>query len=249
MRPKMLNCRYMLLVLSVLAASGQPAFEVASIKPTQHGRNAEGLGISDDPQVPSPGRFTVINNSLAELIRWAYRVKEYQVSGPPWLNDDSASFDIEARMLPGTPKAQLRLMLQSLLQERFKLALHRETRTLPVYELVIGKGGPKLAPVKANAKPGISYEGKLWSTLKSESTTATDFASFLGDRLEHPVIDKTGIETRFAVHLEYRVFDGDTTRPSIFGAIQENMGLTLKTAKGPVEVLVIDHIERAPSEN
>jgi hypothetical protein len=94
-------------------------------KATQHGRNAEGVSMSGDSEVPSPGRFRVINNSFAELIRWAYRIKEYQVSGPKWLNDDSECFDIEAKMPPGTPQAQLRLMLQTLLQEQFKTSIMR----------------------------------------------------------------------------------------------------------------------------
>lgn len=242
-----------LLLTAVMTSSGQSgppvAFEVASVKPTQHGRNAEGTSFSSDPETPSPGTFRVINNSLEELIRWAYRVKEYQVSGPKWLNDDSECFDIQARMPPGAPKAQLPLMLRTLLEERFKLALHRETRTLPVYELMIAKGGPRLDRAKPDAKTGISYEGKFWSQMRSQSTTATEFASFLSDRLRRTVIDKTGIQTRFALNLEYRNNDDDTTRPSIFGAIQEKMGLSLKAAKGPVEILVIDHVEKMPSAN
>jgi uncharacterized protein (TIGR03435 family) len=140
-------------------------------------------------------------------------------------------------------------MLQALLEERFKLALHRETRMLPVYELLIAKGGPKLDPVKPDAKTGVSYEGSFWSKMSSQNTTAAEFASFLSDRLEHPVIDKTGIQTRFAFNLEYRNRDDDTTRPSIFDVIREKIGLSLKTAKGPVDILVIDRIEKAPTEN
>lgn len=230
-------------------ATAPPAFDVASVKPTQHGRNAEGLSISSDPETPSPGTFRAINNSLEELIRWAFRVKAYQVSGPKWLNEDSECFDIEAKMPPGTPKAQLRLMLQTLLQQRFQMASHRETRVFPVYELVVAKGGPKLDPAKADAKTGISYEGKFWSEMKSQNTTAAEFAIFLGDRLAHPVIDKTGIQTRFVLNLQYRNQDEDTTRPSIFDVIQQELGLRLQTAKGPVEILVIDHIEKAPSAN
>ena len=135
------------------SAFAQPAaFDVASVKPTQHGRNAEGLSISYDPDTPSPGTFTVTNNSLDELIRWAYRVKEYQISGPAWLNDDSESFDIEAKMPPATSKAQLRLMMRTLLEERFKLSLHRETRGLPIYELLVAKGGARLEKPKPDAK-------------------------------------------------------------------------------------------------
>lgn len=133
-----------------------PTFEVASVKPTEHGRNAAGLSVSSDPQATSPGTFTVTNNSLDELIRWAYNVKEYQLSGPNWLNDDSECFDIRAKMPPDTPKDQLRSMMQALLEDRFKLALHRETRTLPIYELHLAKNGAKLDQPDAGAKAGIA---------------------------------------------------------------------------------------------
>ena len=200
------------------AAQALPRFDVASVKPTQHGRNGEGLSISYDPEMPSPGSFRIINNSLEELIRWAYRIKHYQIVGPQWLNDDSASFDIEAKMNPTATRAQVRLMLQALLEERFRLALHRETRTFPVYELLAAKGGPKLAAVKPGAKSGISYEGKFWSSISSEKTTAGQFASLLSDRLDRPVLDKTAIQAPFALKLEYRIDENDTTHPSGIGA-------------------------------
>jgi len=231
------------------AAQALPRFDVASVKPTQHGRNGEGLSISYDPEMPSPGSFRVINNSLEELIRWAYRIKHYQIVGPPWLNDDSASFDIEAKMDPTTSRAQVRLMVQSLLEDRFRLAFHRETRTFPVYELLAANGGPKLAAVKPGAKSGISYEGKFWSTMSAEKTNAGQLASLLSDRLDRPVLDKTAIQTPFPVNLEYRIDENDTTHPSLFGVLQERLGLKLQPAKGPVEVVVVDHIEKTPSEN
>lgn len=239
------------LALPLAAQTGEapPRFEVASVKPTQHGRNAEGLSISSDPETPSPGSFRATNNSLGELIRWAYQVKRYQVVGPNWLDEDPECFDIEARMDPGTSRPQVRLMLRALLAERFKLALHRETRIFPVYELIVAKNGPRLAPVKADAKGGLSYDGKFWSTLTAEKTTAARLASFLSDRLEHPVIDKTGIATQFPVNLEYRIADDDERHPSLFTALQESLGLKLQPGKGSVEVLVIDHIEKAPAEN
>jgi uncharacterized protein (TIGR03435 family) len=230
-------------------AQERPTFKVASVKPTQHGRNAEGLSVSEDPETRSPGTLTVRNNSLGELIRWAYHLNEYQVSGPKWLNDDSVSFDVDAKMPPGTTTAQSRLMMRSLLEDRFKLSVHRETRVFPVYELAIARGGPKLETPKPGAKSGLSYEGKFWSELTSESTTAAAFAEFLGDRVGRPVIDKTGIETRFTVNLVYRNSDTDTAHPSLFAEIQEKLGLTLKAAKAPVEMLVIDRIEKTPSEN
>jgi uncharacterized protein (TIGR03435 family) len=128
----MLSRCWLLLSIATLTCVAQPplSFDVASIKPTQHGRK-DGLSISSDPELPSPGSFQAINNSLDGLIRWAYHLKSYQLSGPKWMNDDDVCFDIEAR-----------LMLQTLLARRFGLTFHRETRTTTVYELVIAKGGP-----------------------------------------------------------------------------------------------------------
>jgi uncharacterized protein (TIGR03435 family) len=132
----------------------QPAFEVASVKPTQHGRNAEGWSRSS-VDIPSPGRLVAENSSLDELIRFAYSLQDYQVSGPVWLNDDSESFDILASAPPDTPKAQIRVMLQNLLMERFQLAAHRENKVLPIFELVVGKNGPKLRAADPAGRKGM----------------------------------------------------------------------------------------------
>jgi uncharacterized protein (TIGR03435 family) len=115
-----------------------PSFEVASVKRTQHGRTPDGWSHSS-LKITGPGRFLATNASLHECIRWAYEIKDYQLSGPDWLASDEASFDIEAMAPPGTPEKQMRLMAQALLAERFKLALHRETRQLPVYLLTVAK--------------------------------------------------------------------------------------------------------------
>src|SRR6266567_2023191 len=120
-----------LFILLALRSFGQstPQFEVASVKLSQHGRNADGLSFSD-VKIASPGRLLAINASLDECIRWAYQLKEYQVSGPNWLNSDAASYDIEAKAPPETPTQQIHLMFQALLAERLNLKVHRETKTL-----------------------------------------------------------------------------------------------------------------------
>src|SRR5437773_7407213 len=136
-----MKSRVLFFLAAGLLFSQQLSFEVASIKPTTHKRDANGFSQNDDPQIPSPGRLSVINNSLAELIRWAYRLKDHQLEGPSWLGDDSVSFDIQAKAAPETTKAQMRVLLQSLLQSRFSLAFHWQTKTLPVYELSVAGGG------------------------------------------------------------------------------------------------------------
>jgi uncharacterized protein (TIGR03435 family) len=228
------------------SVAGTPTFEVASVKLTRHGRDANGVAFSD-VKIASPGRLVGINASLQECIEFAYQVKEYQISGPDWLNSDAASYDIEAKAPAQTPPEQIRRMFQTLLAERLKLEFHRETRTLPVYELVVGKKGPKLQPANPEAS-GVfmSRGGRDGVKATSERASMADLAHRLSRDLDRPVFDRTGITGSFRITLEWaREGDG----PSIFTAIQEELGLKLDPAKGPIEVLVIDHAEKVPRAN
>jgi uncharacterized protein (TIGR03435 family) len=187
------------------------------------------------------------NSSLDELIRFAYSLKDYQVSGPVWLNDDSESFDVLAKASPDTPDDQVRVMLQTLLMERFKLTAHRESRLLPIYELVVGKNGPELQAADPAGRKGTSSRG---GNMSAKNVTLTDFAYALSRRLKRPVFDKTGITGAYDINLHYaREEDGASTAPSLFTAIQETIGLRLVAAKGPVEILIVEHIEKMPTEN
>jgi uncharacterized protein (TIGR03435 family) len=240
---------FVLLLLAGLLFSQQAAFDVASIKPTTHKRDANGFSQNDDPQIPSPGRLSVINNSLTELIRWAYRLKDYQFEGPNWLDDDSAAFDIQAKAAPETTKAQMRVLLQSLLQNRFHLAFHWQTKILPIYELGVAGGGSKLPEPKPGAKPGIENMSSLFVKITADNTTMPILANALAYRLRRPVVDKTGIRGAFSLNLEYSDRSDDASHPSVFAALQEKLGLRLTAAKGPVEVFVVDHIDKRPTEN
>jgi uncharacterized protein (TIGR03435 family) len=232
-------------------AAPLPAFEVASVRLTQHGRGPDGWSRSS-VNSPSPGNFSATNASYAECIRWAYQVKDYQVLGPDWLPSDEASYDIVAKAPPDTPLAQIRLMVQRLLAERLKLALHRETRTLPIYELVVAKNGPNLSKSglqksSADAHQSTSSRGgHVTATHVSMAELAYQISRWTG----RPIFDKTGIKGEFDFTLNYATDDRDTnTLPTLLTAIQEQLGLKLEAAKGPVEVLVIDHAERIPTEN
>jgi uncharacterized protein (TIGR03435 family) len=231
---------------SEAATKTLPAFEVASVKLTQHGRTPDGWSHSS-VDVPSPGSFVATNASMEECIRWAYGVKEYQISGPEWLNSDAASYDIAAKAPAGATKNDIRLMVQALLAERFKLAIHRETRMLPVYELVTAKNGPKLQTAIPGETDGISSQG---GSVKARAVTMAFFAATLSRYIGTPVFDKTGLSGAFDFSMEYARDDRDSAdKPSIFTAVQEQLGLKLEKAKGPVEILVIDHAEKAPTEN
>jgi uncharacterized protein (TIGR03435 family) len=243
----MLPVSVLLLCQVLLSAqiAAPSVFEVAAVKPTQHGRTADGWSRSS-VDIPSPGRFVAQNSSLSELIRFAYQVKEYQISGPIWLNDDSECFDIAAKAPPETPKPQMREMLQALLAERFKLTLHRESRTLPLYNLLPTTKGPKLQP--AASPTGRSSTNSSGGNVTASNISMTDFAYQLSRWLSRPVRDKTGIKGTFDLTLRYDERDS-SDRPSLFAALQEQLGLRLQPAKGPVEILVIDQVAKTPTDN
>jgi uncharacterized protein (TIGR03435 family) len=191
------------------------------------------------------------------LFQFAFGTPESQISGiPAPLN--SEKFDIEARSDPSIDaqlskldsdqaKLQKQLMLQSLLADRFKLTWHKEIRQLPVFDLVIAKGGSKLQESKA--------DGRTYNTgtqrISDQGVTMPVLADQLAARLGRPVIDKTGLTGRYDVTLKWTPDDTEPAPdapPSIFTAVQEQLGLKLESTKGPVETLVIDHVEE-PSPN
>ena len=242
----------LLLLAAVSLAHAQapaaPRFEVASLRLTQHGRGPDGWSYSD-AGIKSPGTFVAVNSSLDELIRWAYNVKDYQVIGPEWRNDDSACYDITAKFGPDSPREQVRLMLQALLAERLNVAVHKESRVLSGYELMVARNGPK------HLQP--SAEGSRTSTWsRGGDVTAThvsmaEWAYQLSRYTNQAVFDKTGISGYFDFKLNYspRLGEESDTHPSLFVALQEQLGLKLEPAKIPVEVVVVDHAERVPTEN
>jgi uncharacterized protein (TIGR03435 family) len=169
------------------------------------------------------------------------------VAGPDWLNSDEASYDIEAKAPPGTARAQMRQMLATLLAERLHLKLHRESKVLPVYELVAARKGPKLAPPTPGASPGFLSEGGHDAVrIKSDKATMTDLANRLSLDLDRPVFDRTNLTGVYAIQMKW-AREGEGL--SVFSAIEEELGLKLQPAKSRIEVLVIDHAERVPSDN
>jgi uncharacterized protein (TIGR03435 family) len=240
-----------LIFFASLNAAGQTSsdrfvFEVASVKLTAHGRGPDGWSFSDI-KIVSPGRLVGTNASLDECIRWAYRVKEYQVSGPDWMKSDEASYDIEAKALPETSADGMRLMLQTLLAERFGLVLHRETRRLRVYSLTANKSGSKLLKASSAARGGFnSRGGREGVRVTSHKASLADLASRLSLDLDRPVFDNTGIKGDFEITLEWaREGDG----PSVFSAIQEQLGLKLQPTTTPIEIIVIDRANKIPVAN
>jgi len=182
---------------------------------------------------------------IKHLTAFAYSVRDVQVSGGPrWA--DTELFDIEAKATGPATTAELRLMVRSLLEDRFKLKMHRESKEEAVFDLVVGKKGPKLTPVdKAGLGIGL---GK--TQLNGRGANMSGLASVLSSRVGHQVIDRTDLAGFYNFTLTWTPDDAAATEsgPSIFTALQEQLGLKLEPAKGTVEMLVIDGVER-PSGN
>ncbi len=232
------------LILMSSAIFGQatvqtPAFEVASIRPSDPG------DVGNQAFSSPGGRFTAINDTLKSLIRFAYGLQDYQVSGASgWM--DSAAYDIKAKAENDTV-SDFRPLLQALLADRFQLKFHRETKELPIYALMVGKTGPRLHAVNG-AGPGVGMRKGRFNGRGADMPT---LASVLSGQLGRLVLDRTGVSGFYDFTLTFEPDDSrtaDTAGPSLFTALQEQLGLKLESQKGPVETLVIDHAEK-PSAN
>jgi uncharacterized protein (TIGR03435 family) len=233
----------------VVTAFGQTTFEVASIRPNVSGDIHNMTGGTSIQRNDDGVKLEVRNTSLSLCLQRAYDVKAYQVSGPDWMS--SARFDINARSPAPASTDEVRRMWQALLVDRFKIKLHRETRELPVYALVVAKNGPKMQPVDAEGQSG-TWEGKGRLTAKKESMPK--FAEVLSRRMDRPVLDETGLQDAYDFVLDLirdddRLASGVNFGGAIFTALQEQLGLKLEAKKAPVEILVIDHVEKLPTEN
>ena len=232
-------CILIMLVPSVVFgqdAVSKPAFEVASVKPSTPGSSGGGI-------TPGPTGLTARNVTLLFCMRIAYNVQDYQVSGPNWLSTEQ--YDIVANTGAPVNQDQLRLMLQTLLAERFRLVLHRGERTRSVYALVVGKDGPKLTEAKSDDNAGTTADmGHLVFTAASMSALARR----LSQQLHEPVSDLTGLKGIYNFTLDWQQ-DDNVSGPSLFTAVQEQLGLKLEAKKVPIEVLVVDHAEKIPTAN
>jgi len=304
-----------LVVLTSCAAFAQstgtlPSFEVASVKPAApitDGRIR--VMMRGGPGTPDPGQITYTNVTVKSLMTNAYNVKGYQISGPDWF--ESQRYDITAKLPPGTTKEQFQLMLQSLLAERFKLTLHHQSKELPMYALVVAKGGPKMkesvddpnAPTAGGPNAAIGggratigkdgfpqlppggRGGKMMiginggrMRMAGNGQSMGELAELLSNQLSRPVLDMTELKAKYDYTLEFAPDEasmgmmkgmpmpmpspGDgaggpgpaatpdgSSGPTIFSAVQEQLGLKLEGRKGPVDMLVIDSLEKVPTEN
>jgi uncharacterized protein (TIGR03435 family) len=232
-----------LLLIASAACAQKLAFEVVSVKPST----------STDPRsnaVINDGGAVLTNVSLRQCVEAAYGIQDPELVAPDWL--ETTRFDIQAKPPAAHPKEYLQPMLKALLEERFQLSAHRETKTMPAYALVIGKDGLKIKAVE----PGEGNTQTSGSRFIGTKVTMNRLAQFLSRMLDHPVIDKTGSQGVFDIDLHYAWEDLTATAPkqpsngpSIYTALQEQLGLKLQSEKLPVEVVVVDHLERTPTGN
>jgi uncharacterized protein (TIGR03435 family) len=245
------------LAVSVGAAYGQAlpqGFDVAVIKTSPTGSG----GMRRDV---SPGGLTMNNVSLGYCIRWAYNVEDYEIIGPDWTRFEIRYF-IAAKAGGPVPEDQLKLMLQQLLAERFKLTLHREKRDLPAYALVVAKGGIRMHRSASEGESTFKPAGPY--AYAAKNIPIPRLLQFLAPPAgaSRPVVDRTGLDGDFDFTLDLgRYLLDETGRPTLDGSgkidheqalvrgLSEQLGLKLEPIKSPFDVLVIDHVEKTPSQN
>jgi uncharacterized protein (TIGR03435 family) len=220
------------------------------------------------------GRITFGYASLRDLMARAYEVKAPQINGPAWI--DSERYDVSAKIPEGVPQEQVPAMLRTLIEQRFQLKFHRETKEMPVYELVQGKGGVKLdkaaepsAPARANME--VQGDGVMHAGINS--ATMANFTDMLGRWTDRPVIDKTGLTDKFDIKLDLSQEElarsrsatvlvvggpsaggGSGAAPegnpggSLFTSIQK-LGLKLEPKRAALDLIIVDKAEKVPLEN
>jgi uncharacterized protein (TIGR03435 family) len=214
----------------------RPEFEVVSVKPAPPPVN----GVSSRESVDN-GLLTYTNFTLRRLISNAYGVTEGQIVGPAWISDNL--YHIHARLPAGVRRSDVPTMLQGMLAGRFKLVVERAKKKMPVYVLVVAKGGHKMKPV-VNDDSG--YGGGI-RRIDGRGITMATLAKLLSSRVtDRPVVDSTGLGGKFAFSLEWAPEPDD---PSVYIAVQEQLGLKLDPRRMLTEVITVTHAERNPTEN
>ena len=234
-----------LLLSALLLAQSLPAFDVTSVKPNSPGPNVRFQ--------PAPGgRLTVTYTTLRIAVSWAFDVQFFAVvGGPDWA--DSDRFDIAAKAEGSPSGREMRLMLRSLLNDRFKLRTHLESREMPAYALVIDKGGgrpPQLrrSDVECVSTPSAGQSpcafSADWRSIHARGMPVSALTEPLGGVTGRVIVDRTGLTGRFDYDLAWTPQRLDPDASSFFTAVREQLGLKLESTKAPVDVLVIDAAER-----
>ena len=223
--------------LHAAAQTNLKEFDVASVKPNPSGGGGGSFNTSH-------GRLDATNVSLRALVRFAFGVRDDQVAGgPAWF--DTQKYDVTAKADSSANDDELTLMTQTMLADRFKLKFHRDTKESPVFSLVAAKGGPKLTE-HSGTEPGMigmAPAGRGMTGRSYTKVTMPIFAAQLGRIVGRSVIDNTGLKGEYDFKLIYA--RDDTADQSIYAVLQQDLGLKLEAAKGPVEIIVVDSAEKA----
>jgi uncharacterized protein (TIGR03435 family) len=221
-----------------------PSFDAASIRAAQQCNT----GYSTSPS--GSRLFSITNVSMAFLIEMAYSVGDDQLEkNPSWIETECYSITARAEGEGSLPDKQLHLLLQSLLAQRFHLALHSAMKDVSGYAMVVAKDGPKLDPTKGGPATGnIDLQG-----LRARNFSTGSLASVLPRAVRAHVIDQTGLTGRYDINLSFSLdvsgAPTDSALPSIFTALQQQLGLKLIPQKIPVKMLIVDHVDKVPTEN
>lgn len=243
-------CRTVILALPAMltsfAQSPAPAFDVASIHANPRIERQE-------IQV-SPGALLLRNQPLFFLVEWAWDVTPAQIDAPAWFME--SCFDIVAKTAAPADETQMRLMLQRLLSDRFGLKLHTEARVMQVYAMTLAKGGPKFQESPTEGTFVIERTNPI--VLNAHHARMSDLAQGISGEIGRPVVDATGLKGRYEIHMDVSPYvaaanAADAGKLDVMGilftGLQDLLGLKLESRKQSVDVLVIDHAEKSPSEN
>jgi uncharacterized protein (TIGR03435 family) len=225
--------------------SENAAFDAASIRASQGGRTEI---------LTSPGTLTMRDVDALQIVGWAYDLPHLQVSGPDWL--PRTGFDIVAKAATGGDDDRLRLMLRRLLAERFAFTAHFEQKEMQAYVLTLAKDGPKFKESTDQGPPEFTNAGR--GMLVAHRATMADLADKLSDPLRRPIIDQTGLKGKYEIRIDITGFipaGGDNGPNSeeamsiLFNAIPAQLGVKLESKKENVKLLVVDRMEKTPTEN
>jgi uncharacterized protein (TIGR03435 family) len=219
--------------------------------------------VSRGPAFAPGGAVNLRYLTMRQLITQAYIKEitrdEYLTGGPNWL--DSDHFDLIAKAPPGTSMDTERLMIQAVLAERFHLVLHREQKSLPVYALVVGKNGPKLQPTASSDTPNCKGAANVVCTNMSMTELANQLPRLALGVVDRPVVDRTDIKGAYDFRFSWTIPSPGPNSPrstpdeevegrsAVFDALDQQLGLRVQEQRQPVPVIVLDHIDRVPSEN
>jgi uncharacterized protein (TIGR03435 family) len=225
-------------------AAAPGAFEVAAIKPSKATDNSSSSRSRN-------GRIDMVNVSLKQILQFAFDIQDHQLVAPAWVAD--VRYDVDAKAETKVEGKQLLAMLQTLLAERCKLVFHRESKPMSGYALTVAKGGLKIKPAAGEGSSMSTNNTKLTAT----HVDMKRLSVWLGRLLNQPVMNETGVTDSFDFELEFQsprpqrpdaASENEPSLATIFTALQEKLGLKLESRKVPVEIIVVDNIER-PSDN